>query len=101
MVNGPLGPSGVLTASRALAKLAFSADRIPESIPDALCHSDSEQSRRPRRAFLFIEPPLRPLVGHRPPLVSLGEDGQLDKPAWRHLKGLKIVDAALMLMRLG
>jgi hypothetical protein len=61
MVNGPLGPSGVLTASRALAKLAFSADRIPESIPDALCHSDSELSRRPRRAFLFIEPPLRPL----------------------------------------
>jgi hypothetical protein len=36
-----------------------------------------------------------------PPLVSLGEDGQIDKPAWRHLNGLKIIDAALMFMGLG
>ena len=50
-------------------------------------------------ALLFIEPSLKPsVIG--PPLVSLGEDGQLDKPAW-HLKGLKIIDAALMFMGLG
>jgi hypothetical protein len=51
-------------------------------------------------ALLFIEPPLKPsVIG--PPLVNLGEDGSLISPRGVNLKGLKIIDAALMFMGLG
>jgi len=74
------------------------------SLCSTLCQGADEKLRPADAlglgALLFIEPSLKPsVIG--PPLVSLGEDGQLDKPSWRHLKGLKIIDAALMFMGLG